>query len=163
MITKTYTCHRCQSTNIVKYGRTAKGTPRYQCKDCGIVSVLEVDDRYSPERQTQVLQAYQERGRFRGIVRVFGLDHVTVMNWVKKSPHLSPVQAEHPTCPPNGPFRSRRTVSVCRPSGASHSFMARASQTEPSSRGLSSWGRLNIVVLGRMAQATVFLPALSKF
>ena len=94
MIIKAYTCQVCSSDHLVKYGRTAKGTQRYKCCSCQAIRTLEADTRYSQTMHDQVIQAYQERGSFRGVARTFGVSHVTVMHWVKKSADASPVQTK---------------------------------------------------------------------
>jgi transposase-like protein len=43
-------CKKCQSTHVVKNGRTPAGQQKYHCRDCGVYTVT--DDR-ARERAVQ--------------------------------------------------------------------------------------------------------------
>jgi DNA invertase Pin-like site-specific DNA recombinase len=47
------------------------------------------------ERQELVAKTYQQRNSTRSTGRIFGVSHVTVQNWLKKSPLLEPVQSDY--------------------------------------------------------------------
>ena len=78
-------CRTCGSTNIVKNGRNQCGRQQYLCKDCRASGVLTPKPSYSPERQEEILRAYQERPRMRGISRIFGVFRNTLADWIKKN------------------------------------------------------------------------------
>jgi transposase-like protein len=84
-----YTCLACQSTNIVKDGRSASGKQQYRCKDCGAYKVLRPTVRYSEGRKEEILRAYQERASLRGVCRVFGVSRAAVAAWLKKTPAVA--------------------------------------------------------------------------
>lgn len=84
MITKTRTCHACQSPNIVRNGKNRVGNQRYKCKDCGVTRVL---DSRLPTRQLDVgalERSYLEGQSLRATGRIFGISHVTVLQHLKK-------------------------------------------------------------------------------
>lgn len=85
MLTKVHKCHKCGSSKIVKNGHTRKGSARYKCKGCGVTRVLESDEMYSDKQKDLVIKTYQERASLRGVGRIFGISHQTVLNWVKKN------------------------------------------------------------------------------
>ena len=78
MITTTAPCRKCGSQNIVANGRNRSGSQQYRCKDCRASEVLTPKIRYTPERQEEILRAYQERPSMRGIERIFGVARHTL-------------------------------------------------------------------------------------
>lgn len=81
----TYTCRRCDSTNIIKNGHNRYGSQQFRCKDCGKSAVLDPKNSYSKEEKERILAAYRERPSMRGIARVFGISRNTLTVWLKKS------------------------------------------------------------------------------
>ena len=78
-------CPRCQSDNTRKDGRQ-NGKQRWECKDCRRI----FRDSYSSKgyhlRVKEIcLNMYLNGMGFRGIERVTGIHHTTIMNWVKES------------------------------------------------------------------------------
>jgi insertion element IS1 protein InsB len=102
MITTTAQCRRCGSQNIVANGHNRSGSQQYRCKDCRASGVVTPKIRYPPERQEEILRAYQERPSMRGIERIFGVARQTLAAWLKKKfrtpptlrATLLPVQAD---------------------------------------------------------------------
>lgn len=87
MITTTlqHPCRKCGSQNIVKNGHHRSGSQQDLCKDGRAVGVLTPQPpRYSPERQEELLSAYQERPGMRGIRRIFGVSRKALAAWIKK-------------------------------------------------------------------------------
>jgi len=92
------TCPYCQAnTKQHKNGRTQAGSQRYKCQQCG--------RRYSPEAKTngypeklrrQAVQLYADGMNFRRIGRHLGVNHQTVINWVKAYSDQLPAQAPQP-------------------------------------------------------------------
>jgi transposase-like protein len=78
-------CPYCQAeTHQMKAGRTESGSQRYRCGSC--------QRRYTPEPKAhgypdtmhqQAVKLYSDGLNYRRIGRVLGVDHVTVMLWVK--------------------------------------------------------------------------------
>lgn len=66
-------CPRCQSSNTRKDGHQS-GKQRWECKDCGRTQVKQI-----------CLKMYLNGMGFRGIERVIGIHHTTIMNWVAAS------------------------------------------------------------------------------
>jgi insertion element IS1 protein InsB len=88
MISKSYKCHDCNSSNIVKNGKEKNGAQKYKCKDCGKTRVLEYKPTYTEEQKEIILKAYMERSSIRGICRIFGCAKQTLSNWLKKKPKI---------------------------------------------------------------------------
>jgi transposase-like protein len=86
MINKESKCHCCNSTNIVKNGKTRHGNQKYKCKDCGVTKVLEYKPKYTEDRKEEILKTYEERSSLRGLKRIFGVTPETVSKWLKKKP-----------------------------------------------------------------------------
>ena len=84
MITESYCCHACQSTNIVRNGHTASGKQRYRCKDCGVTRVLVPKPTLTPEAIAYLERSNTERMSYRAMGRIFTVSHVTVFNYLKK-------------------------------------------------------------------------------
>jgi len=89
------TCYHCDSTQIVRNGRTSNGKQRFVCRACGRCSRADrASHGYSPERQAEILRAYHERTSLRGLTRVFGVSRNTVSTWLKKSVESAAVSAD---------------------------------------------------------------------
>ena len=81
----TMKCPRCQSGNTRKDGHQ-NAKQRWECKDCGRI----FRDSYStlgyhPQVKQICLNMYLNGMRFRGIKRVTGIAHATIINWVRES------------------------------------------------------------------------------
>jgi transposase-like protein len=93
-------CPHCQATERqVKAGKTGSGSQRIKCHQCG--------RRYTPqpkvhgypdEMRLQAVKLYIEGMNFRRIGRLLGVDHKTVMWWVRAHsdgrPEQPPLPAE---------------------------------------------------------------------
>ncbi len=90
----TYTCGRCESTNLIKNGRNRYGNQQYRCKDCGKSAVLNPKNRHTEAEKEQILAAYRERPSMRGIARVFGISRNTLKAWLKKSQNATTTQGD---------------------------------------------------------------------
>lgn len=78
-------CPKCESTQISKNGRH-HGKQNYICKNCG----RQFLDSYSPKGYSDdvkqlCLKMYLNGMGFRGIERVTGINHNTIINWVKQA------------------------------------------------------------------------------
>lgn len=69
----------------MRNGRTPYGKQQYKCKECGMYSVLQPSEKYSPKEKERILAAYQERPSMRGIERMFGVSRHTLSAWLKTS------------------------------------------------------------------------------
>ena len=94
-------CPYCHATSKqVKNGKNDSGSQRYQCRVC--------QRRYTPEPKEngyptvlrqQAVKLYADGVSFRRIARHLGVDHVTVMHWVKAHADQlpdAPLPAEKP-------------------------------------------------------------------
>lgn len=78
------TCPYCQDTeNQVKAGKTEAGSQRWKCKPCSRRYTPEPRQMYSDEMRQEAVKWYADGVGYRQIARHFGVDHVTIMNWVK--------------------------------------------------------------------------------
>ena len=83
-------CTKCQSTHVVKNGRTKAGKQKYHCQTCGAYGTLNPSVPYTPERKAEILRAYHERSSLRGIERTFGVTRQTVAKWLKNKAEALP-------------------------------------------------------------------------
>ena len=74
----TYTCPRCESSNLVKNGKNRYGNQQFRCKDCSKSGVLNPKNRHTEAEKERILAAYRERPSMRGIARVFGISRNTL-------------------------------------------------------------------------------------
>lgn len=78
-------CPRCQSSNTRKDGHQS-GKQRWECKDGGRIFRDSYSSQgYHPQVKQICLNMYLNGMGFRGIERVTGIHHTTIMNWVAKS------------------------------------------------------------------------------
>lgn len=75
-------CPKCLSTEAVKSG-TARDKQRYQCKACGCHYTQSTTARLPLETRIKAIKLYLEGVGFRGIERLTGVHHTTVIKWVK--------------------------------------------------------------------------------
>jgi transposase-like protein len=59
-----HTCRTCQSTNVVRNGRTKAGKQNFKCNECNSLDTLELSPPYSEPEKEQILAALQERASF---------------------------------------------------------------------------------------------------
>ncbi len=85
MILEAKKCHNCQSDQLVKNGHNSSNQQRYKCKNCGVTRVLASVQKSKKIDLDQVAQTYKERNSFRSTGRIFGVSHVTIQKWLKKS------------------------------------------------------------------------------
>lgn len=83
MISVILKCRKCGSCNLVKNGSNGVGNPKSKCKDCGFSGVIKTK-RLDEATKSKVAKAYQERSSLRGVGRIFGISHQTVLTWTKK-------------------------------------------------------------------------------
>ena len=84
-------CPECKSTHIRKNGMN-KGKQNHICVDCGrqFIEQYETTRGYSDEIKRDCLNMYVNGMGFRGIERVKGVHHTTVINWVKAVGQILP-------------------------------------------------------------------------
>lgn len=108
-------CSKCQSNNIRKNGHR-RGKQNYQCKDCGRQFVESHSSKgYSPSVKKNCLKMYVNGLGFRAIERVTGVNHNTVIRWVRKSA----------TALPNAP-QVQEIPEITEIDGAGHAEVASA-------------------------------------
>lgn len=96
-------CPFCHDTeNQVKAGKTGVGSQRWKCKPCNRRYTPEPKQTYSDEMRQQAVKLYADGASFRQVARHFGVDHVTVMNWVKA--HVNQL--------PDAPFPPERPLHI---------------------------------------------------
>ena len=88
-------CPCCQSDDIVKYGQSGEGKQRYQCRnsDCSRRTfILDYSYRaYLPEVKEQILDMTMNSSGIRDTARVLRISPITVIETIKKSPHLKAI------------------------------------------------------------------------
>ena len=97
MVSTQHTCAKCGSEQIVRNGHSG-GHARYQCKACGHQARFVPAAAERAVRYAQVEKLLAERNSQRSVVRVTGVDCMTVAKLAKKSaasePALAPAAAE---------------------------------------------------------------------
>jgi transposase-like protein len=85
--------------NIRKFGRTGKGTQRYQCKSCKKTFVetkgtVFYGRHHSPETILECLAWLAERSSLAAIHRVKGIKEETVLEWLREAAqHVEQIEA----------------------------------------------------------------------
>ena len=81
-------CPHCHSTEVIKAGKQANGTQRYQCQNGQCVRrifLLQYQDRGRvPEVRRQVVDMVLNGSGIRDTARVLGVSSMTVMSTLKK-------------------------------------------------------------------------------
>ncbi len=91
-------CPRCQATTKQhKIGRTASGSQRYKCQQCGRSYTPEPKQPgYDQRIRRQAVQLYSDGMNFRRIARHLGVNQQTVVNWVNAYSARLPSQPPQP-------------------------------------------------------------------
>ena len=78
-------CPECNSTHIRKNGKR-RGKQNHICVDCDrqFIEDYETNRGYSDEVKRECLKMYVNGMGFRGIERVKGVHHTTIITWVKQ-------------------------------------------------------------------------------
>ena len=85
--------------NIIKFGRTAKGTQRYRCITCGKTFVENIGTvfygrHHSQETILECLALLAERNSLASIHRVKGIKEETVADWLREAAyHVEEIEA----------------------------------------------------------------------
>ena len=83
-------CPNCQSSKIRKNGH-CRGKQNYHCQECDRQFINQYTARgYSTEVKENCLKMYVNGLGFRAIERITGVNHNTVIRWVRKSAHALP-------------------------------------------------------------------------
>lgn len=79
------TCPNCHSQERqVKNGKQASGSQRWKCQPCGRKYTPEPKEQGYPDSvRQQAVKMSVDGLNYRRIARFLGVDHKTVMNWVK--------------------------------------------------------------------------------
>lgn len=92
-------CPKCGSTEISKNGKK-KGKQNNICLSCGRQFVDFYEPKgYSDELKRECLEMYVNGMGFRGIERVKGVHHTTVIYWVKQAASSLPDVPEYSEIP----------------------------------------------------------------
>lgn len=92
-------CPQCESTQISKNGHR-HGKQNYICRNCRKQFVEFYDAKgYSDDIKRQCLEMYVNGMGFRGIERVTGVHHTTVIYWVKQAAAPLPDAPEYSEIP----------------------------------------------------------------
>ena len=76
-------CPKCRSTKRTKNG-IVREKQRYKCLSCGCNYTVSSLSRTPIEKRIKCIHLYLEGVGFRGISRLTGVPHTTVMRWVHK-------------------------------------------------------------------------------
>ena len=97
-------CPECESTHIRKNGINKQGKQNHICVTCSrqFIDSYEKQKGYDEETKRECLTAYVNGMGFRGIERLKGVHHTTIINWVKSVGNLLPVAYDLETIPEVG-------------------------------------------------------------
>jgi insertion element IS1 protein InsB len=88
-------CPDCQSINLKKNG-WKRGKQNHICSDCGRSFIDVYSERGYPQKVKKPwLHLYLEGNGFRRIERLTGVDHNTVINWVKNARNSLSTEADY--------------------------------------------------------------------
>ena len=92
-------CPYCHANDHqMKAGRTAAGSQRYRCGRCQRRYTPDAKEHgYPGEMRQQAVRLYSDGLNYRRIGRILGVDHVTVMLWVKAHCDQLPTRRPRPT------------------------------------------------------------------
>ena len=84
-------CPKCKSTHVRKNGHRGK-KQNHLCVDCGrqLIENPQTERGYGDEVKKICLKMVVNGMGFRGIERVTGVHHTTVMNWMKEVGNIVP-------------------------------------------------------------------------
>jgi transposase-like protein len=86
MLTQTFSCAHCGSTDLIRNGHAPNGKLRFRCRACHKYGRQDPgSNAYDEKTKALILSAYHERPSLRGISRIFGVSRNTVSAWLKKS------------------------------------------------------------------------------
>ena len=96
-------CPECNSTHIRKNGKR-RGKQNHICVDCDrqFIDHYQTTRGYSDGVKRECLKMYVNGMGFRGIERVKGVHHTTVITWVKQVGELLPDAYDPETTPEVG-------------------------------------------------------------
>ena len=96
-------CPRCGSSHIRKNG-SKRGKQNHICGDCDrqFIDRYEPAQGYSDEVKRECLKMYVNGMGFRGIERIKGVHHTTLITWVKLVGELLPDAYDPETIPEVG-------------------------------------------------------------
>lgn len=83
MLLSVMNCPKCAHAEAVKNGNV-NGKQRYKCKGCGCNYTQSSRYRIPREKRLECLKLYLEGVGFRGIERLTGVSHVSVIKWVRE-------------------------------------------------------------------------------
>ena len=108
-------CPECKSEHINKNG-FRRGKQNHICVDCGrqFVAKPQINRGYSDELRRSCLKMYLNGMGFRGIERVTGIHHTTVINWVKLVSEIIPEAYEAEEIPQVGELDELQTFVVSK-------------------------------------------------
>ena len=93
------------------------GRQRYWCRDGRRTFGVRDGRRVAAATQAQARRLYLEGVGFRGIERLLGVSHVSVMNWVKAQaralpplPGVDPAEVEWVECDELGTFIGKKSI-----------------------------------------------------
>lgn len=80
----------CQHTHSVKFGKDSKGNQKFRCKLCGKIKVINPHSpRLTEEKKQLIEKLLKENLSIRGIARVIGCEHTTILNFLRKKKQSS--------------------------------------------------------------------------
>lgn len=92
---KSMNCPKCPSTQIIKYGHTHYGKPRFRCQDCGRQFVLNASRQPIDQATRELIdQLLLERLALAAIVRITGVSERWLQLYVNQKYDQTPKTVE---------------------------------------------------------------------
>jgi transposase-like protein len=93
-------CPHCEATERqTTYGRTARGSQRYKCRECARVYTPDPLPLGYPDEKREAVRLYLEGVNFRRIGRILSVNHQPVINWINSYHASLPASALSVTAP----------------------------------------------------------------
>ncbi len=122
-------CSRCGSTRIRKNG-VKQSKQNHICVECSrqFLDPYEPNRTYSEEMKQECLTMYVNGMGLRGIARVNGVHHTTMITWIKQRAEALPNAPEAERIPEVGELDV-----ACFPKGTRNRKRSRGTDSDPSS------------------------------
>ena len=90
--TESLLCPSCKSRHRqIRNGKTGDGRQRYLCRNCGHrYTEGPRSNAYPASLREQAVRLYLEQNGFRRIGRLLGVNHQTVVNWIRERESKQP-------------------------------------------------------------------------
>ena len=76
-------CPKCSAKEVIKNG-SARGKPRFKCKNCNLQFTRVTPRGYPPETRARVIELYNHGLSIRAAAKLVGVSRTSALNWIKE-------------------------------------------------------------------------------